>query len=572
MFDFAKWLEDFFLYGQLIDKGAWEKIFKEMAVHTRKATPEQLLKARRPNEEQEVFEYRVANYEPITYGSMNKAFDSLFRLMNGINYNLQISDDLRKYINDRNFCGHTLEAFLSNVVLKRDIEDPNGFLLWYPSGEGVTDNTKKIAAKPMLIYSGDLYYADENVFAFLSCEKSKIKNADNKWAMEGDVYWIFTNNHFYKLSQVGKQKNKIKDFELKLIYEHNIGDIPVICLGGDMNADGFYESFFAPYCAFGNEAIRQFSDWQAALTRSVHPHVEVFATQCELRLIEKNANRKDPDNDGKEEKYKHKIELRPLENSPHGYTIRGIPDSNGMGNVLDVNIPSKRFNAPPIENAKYSGESWQLLLSKAEDALHLNLGQTNQSGVAKELDKEAHYSMITKIGNNYFDNIMLNSLKYVDKIVFPVLGGSKEIVINKPSTFKVKTEGDLIDEIGTLTEKKVPAIFMSSATMDLSKKYFSGDLLKQKIFEIISQEDPLYIYSREQMDSMLASSVITKEAAIRSVYMYGLLLQIANETGYDKFIQMDSTKVMEQFELLIVDYIPEETTPLFDNNGLDTYE
>jgi len=564
MFEIEKWIVDFFLYADLIDKACWKKVFDEMAVHTRKAIPERILNTRRPNEEDQVYNYRILNYEPITYGSMGKAFDSLFRLMNGINYTLQIPDELRKYINERRFQGMTLETYLSSIGLKRDIEDPNGFLLWYPSGEGMFDSSKKVNVKPALIYCYDLHYADEEVFSFLSWEKSKVLEG-RKEAMKGDVYWIFTKTSFYKYVQVGRAKDK--DFELQLVYNHNQNEIPVIVLGGDMNAEGYYESFFAPYCAFGNEAIRQFSDWQAALTTTVHPHVEEFVTECELKIERLDANNPDPS----VEKYRHKIEFKPNTKSPHNTTYRAIPSGNEMGGVLDVNVPMKRFNAPPVENAKYSGESWQLLLEKAEDALHLNLGQSNQSGVAKEIDKEAHYSMITKIANNYFDNIMLKSLVYIYGYVFP-LSDQPEISINKPTTFKVKTEGDMIDEIGTLTEKKVPSIFMSSATMDLAKKYFSGDQLKQKIFEIVSKYDPLFVYTKTDLNEMLANTVIQKEEYIRSVYMYGLLLQIAEDKGQDVFIKMTPEKILEEFEKLIVNYYPEEQTPLFNNEGQDNYD
>ena len=61
----------------------------------------------------------------------------------------------------------------------------------------------------------------------------------------------------------------------------------MIVLGGDFNADGLYESFFAPYLAFGNEAIRQFSDWQAISTTASFPIREEFFTQCDVQEVKK---------------------------------------------------------------------------------------------------------------------------------------------------------------------------------------------------------------------------------------------------------------------------------------------
>ncbi len=562
MFEIDKFIADFFLYGTLIKKDEWVAVYEAMAVHTRKKKPENLLLKRRPNEEKHIHEYRLDNYEAITYGSMNKAFDSLFRLLSGINYNLKISDNLREYINKRIFKQYTFEGYLANVVLKRCIEDPNGFLVWYPTNVG--DTSKKITVKPKLVYSKDVHYLSDGVFSFLSDEKSKV-SVGRKEELSGDVYWIFTENEFYRYYQTGKKSGN--DYLLELVYEHKIGMLPVIVLGGDMNADEYYDSFFAPYVAFGNEAIRQFSDWQAIMTTSSFPYIEDFVVECEYRP-DKNRESVIIDHDLTEEKYPGNNELGELKahpKTPYNVTWRKVASGTDMEGILPADIPSRRFISPDINIAKYSGEAWKSLLMDAEDALHLNLGQSNQSGTAKELDKEAHYSMITKIGNNYFDNIMLNSLLIINGYLFVREDEKGDVVINKPSTFKVKTEGDLIDEIGVLTEKKVPALFLCAATKDLAMKYFSGDPVQKKMFDIIALADPLYVYSTEQRTQMAIANLINRADASKSVYMYTVLLNVVKEMSEDTFMSADSKIIIDKLNVLMEDYIPEEPTPLIDN-------
>ncbi len=71
----------------------FKEAFEEMAVHTRKRKPKELLLDRRPNEPKDVYDYRLKNYEPITYGSMNQAFDNINRILNKVSYSLVVPDE-----------------------------------------------------------------------------------------------------------------------------------------------------------------------------------------------------------------------------------------------------------------------------------------------------------------------------------------------------------------------------------------------------------------------------------------------------------------------------------------------
>lgn len=540
MFDLEYFFNNFFKLPPLANKKEMVEVYIDMAVHTRKLLPKDLLLKRRPNEEEQIYCYRLENYEPITYGSMNKALDELFRIVNGINFKLNIPDSIKEYIAGPNFGGYSLVLYLQKIILKRMIEDPNGLLVWIPTGEGLTNSSAKALPQPYIVCSENITYMDENVCAFLSDEKSPVI-VNKKEEFSGEVYWIFTADAFYKLIQKGKKSEK--NFVVELIYEHNIGEIPVIKLGGDMTAYGYYESFFAPYLAYGNEAIRQFSDWQAIMITSSFPYIEEFAISCD---IEEPKNRSsnpvilgEEEFSGEERPYERQKQLKVIPKTPYGVTLRQVPSkSDTWDAVLDPSIPSRRFIHPDIGIAKYSGEAWQLLIEKAEDSLHLNLGEGLLSGKAKLIDKTGQDSMISKIGNNFFDNIFLKSLQFVDGFYnyHPI---DKAISIDKPNTFEIKTEGDLVAEIALLKEKNVPSFFLQEATRDLSKKRFSGNKLSQKIFDVISILDPLYVYDIQEKQSMVAGNNISKEAYVKSLYIYSLLLKIAYDKTPDVFITMD---------------------------------
>lgn len=577
MFEIKKYIKNFFDFDNKEMVAKWVSIFDQMAIHTRKKCPSELLLKQRPNEEEHILNYRLENYRAITYGSMNRALDSVSRILNKIQFDIICDEKVKEYIEAKNFTAQATQynftTYFEKIILKRGIEDPNGFLVWLPEGEGLTDSSKVVDPKPHLFYCEQIHDISEDVISFLSDEKVAITRGDVT-TMDGDVYYIITKEWFYKLVQTsaatvqsGTEKAKNAKFKLIPIYQHNIGEIPAIILGGDMNADGYFESFFAPYCAFGDQAISQFSDWQAIMVTSAFPYTEEFYTE-ELYSPEQSSNPVS----STEEKYTEEKRLVPLPRTPYGVRMRPIPKAlkgqELMGeNALPLDVPFKRFISPDIEIAKYSGESWEKLVEYAEDALHLNLKSNfNQTEAAKDTDKEEHYAMIDKIANNYFDHLMTNSLKYITCYILRKNIKDVEVTINKPLSNKLKTEKDLVEEISTLTTSKAPDVFISEVTNELAKRRFSGNPLSKKIFEAISIIDPLYIKSTSDKQQLFLSGTITKEANIRSVYCYSLLLQIADKVSSDAFIKMTIEQIKAKFDEAIKPYLIEET-PLTNPDG-----
>lgn len=567
MFDIEEFFNEFFKLPAPSYYNEWIKVAAAMAVHTKKIVPRELLLCRRPNESEEVHNYRLSQYRPITYGSMNRATDELYRIVSGINYKLNCPEQTKKLIDEQMFGGFTFSLYLQQIVLRRMIEDPNGLLVWLPTGDGLVDSSIKVTPKPYLVNSQDIHYISDNVISFLSSEVSLVRVGKND-SMEGKVFYILTNDSFYKLKQIGRKSDN--QYQTELVYEHKIGEIPYCVLGGDANESGYFDSFFAPYLGFGDEAICQFSDWQAIMVTSSHPIREEFGIECELQPVKnKDSN---PIEHGEEQYAGKKYELRPMTKSPYNTIIRKAPNNNNDAfsePVLDANIPSVRFIHPDINVAKYVGESWQVLIEMAEDALHLNLGRGLISGEAKKEDKKAQASMILKIGNNFFDNIFLSSVVFIDAYSGYNKANRASISIDKPKTYDVKSEADVTEEISMLKEKKAPSFFLANATLDLAKKRFSGDKLMQKIFDIIALRDPLYIYSVEEKNQMVMSGYVTKEQCAVSTFIFSILMNMANEMSSESFIQMSNAAIIEKFNVLMEQYNPESETPLFDANGQD---
>lgn len=559
-FDIISYTKRFFKIDNKKTIGQWEKVFDQMAVHTRKRKPVELLLATRPNEEPHIHSYRLDNYRAITYGSMNRALDSVGRILNKIQYEVSVQENVKEYLSKKQFedsnTSYDFYSYFEKIVFKRDIEDPNGFLVWLPTGEGLENDGIPVEPKPFFFSCEQIIDASPEVASFLSDEINPIKQADGTY-FPGEVYWIVDKQWFYKFVQVSTDGRK--NYDLQWVYEHGMGEIPAIQLGGDKNAEGYFESYFSPYCAFGDEAIVTFSDWQAIKLTSGYPYREEFYTECEI----KEKSRRSDNIPKKEEKYSKKTELVPFPRTPYNVIKRRVPgnkaDSEITGDrILDVDIPSLRFISPDVQVMVEMKTSWKELITFAEDALHLNLANgTNQSGVAKERDLEQEMAMIDKIGNNYFNHCMLNSIKFIDCYLNRLQFVNSKAAISTPASYRVPTEQELLEEITDLKTKNAPAVFLAEATTELAKRRFNGNPISKRIFELVSVFDPLFIYDVNQKQGMVNGNNIGKERYVRSVYAYSVLQRLS--MTMPDFLTATIEKIEKQFDEKMKVYIAEIT-------------
>jgi hypothetical protein len=191
--------------------------------------------------------------------------------------------------------------------------------------------------------------------------------------------------------------------------------------------------------------------------------------------------------------------------------------------------PLVRFISPPVDIIQYSGDAWQTLLKKAEDALHLNVIDEAQSGVAKIIDREDSFAQLTKISNNIFDEIIYKSLVYIESYRNVTNPQAPNII--KPISFSMKTEWDLMQEIINLTDRNAPVSFLIETTKDLARKRFSGNKAVSRLVEVLVSYDPIYTISSKDKISMLQSGIIEKADVLKSLHAYKALSSIVAQNG-----------------------------------------
>jgi hypothetical protein len=544
----------------------WEKVRETMFVHTRGKKPDTILTARRPNEDPDVQRYRLMIYEPITKGSMNRAIDKLFRIFQNANFSISVSDELDSYLNERKFDGQFFYSYIQKFVVRRMIEDPNGFLIWIPTGEGLTNPSVKVDVSPLLVMSENIKIADEDVLCWLSPEEHVEVYSNGKRQNTGLVYYAMTKNEFLRFYQVGTGQNT--RFETELIYSHEIGSIPAIILGGDLTDEDFFDSYFSAFVPFANEAIRQYSDWTAVMTTSAFPYREEIAETCSAKGC-RDGIVYNSENDEHERCGTCRGTGRVISRSPYGVYIR--EKGNGIMSDNSINEPMLKFISPPVDIIAYSGQAWETLLKKAEESLHLNVIDEAQSGTAKQIDREDSFSQLTKISNNIFDEIIYKSLLFIER--FRNVTEPKEPIIVKPISFSMKTEEDLIEEITKLTDKNAPVAFLVESTKDLAKKRFSGNKAVTRMVEVLVSFDPLFNLNTKDKQLLLASGTIKKEDVIKSLYAYKTLTNLVADNGTE-FLEKTLSEIFAELDAalkpVVNSYIPKTIIDVSSQFGADT--
>ena len=549
-FEIEKYNADFFNHPPketLPEKAEWVRIYKEMKVHTRGGSPGDLLSKRRPNEDPDIFDYRLTIYQPMTKGPMNRSIGKLHRIFMNANFSLKVSEELKDYLAEKRFCKRNFFEYFHGSVTKRMIEDPNGYLAWIPDGIGLVDQTEKVDVIPDLIDSDRIWFADDDVFTWYDDMPSN---------NQPEKFYSLTKKGYYIHIQKGDH------YVLEQIYTHDIGMIPAVILGGIITEDGVFESYFNAFLPGGNEAIRRFSDDQAVGVTSAFPYRTEEFTECDYpQCAGKGWWEEDCGDD-----CTPKVHYCPIcrgtgqkpHNSPYGVFIRKEP---GVGEELNTR-PMIEFTSPAVDILEHSQKSWRDFLEDAKKSIFDDLIDEAQSGIAKIIDREDLHSFLSQIADNVYDHLLINSLIILNK--YRDINAKENPEITKPTSFVVKTEGDLVDELGVLLEKKAPLPFVLETVRDLAKKRFGTNETTKNIIEFLLVYDPLFALSPEEKNMLIATNVITDEMRDKNVGAF----QVINEILFDdpELFEKSYKTIKELVDKKILESVP-QVVPIRDTNG-----
>lgn len=475
-------------YNKDDQKETLKEVFENAIVHTRGKKPARLLGTRRPSEPEEILQYRLEVYEPITRADFRQAINDAKKAVMSGKARLLLGEKLKADNEALMVSGMSFSAYVREKLVPLMFEDPNASLIFWPTNAGTGE---KILLD---IYPVPSFDFSERSQSFLKWQVGKTEKGE-------PVFYALDLENFYIVTGVGKSENTA------VWYNHRLGYLPAVYeLGGipTQNEDGFdyLESYFCSAFAWGNKAIRYDSDLEGSKTLTAYPIREIEEEPCQNPVCT-NGYYFD------ETKRERSIcgfcngKGVHIPSGAYAYIVKRKANDitgDGSGNTR----PAMSYITPPVEGLRFLSEDFAATFAEMKRSLSQLFVSSAQSGTAKEIDRQGKYASIDAIAANVWENIVKTSWEIMRDLTYFTLqestGDVEEVSVVLPETFREKTEGDLMAEVVAANEAgdRLGAL---KASKELQMKKYSTDLRHAKALEAWDFYDPLRGYSlAEKMD------------------------------------------------------------------------
>lgn len=504
--------------------------------HSEGCYPTELIEGRRPNEPLEVQDYRKKIWVPKTKPTFGRILASLGSIRRSADWSIKYPELgaftlIREGQTLEDYCEKDFPYFGSitnwifSVALKRYLTDSNGVVLIMPL-ENEIDETDFLQPYPVLFDCCDVVKYDHGENALLN-NPLGCMYVTKKGAMEkGKSFYYVDNFVIAKYNQVDSKGTMIPVD----IYEHGLGMMPCFKLGGivcETEGHNFlYESRIAGILPELDEAVREYSDLQAAKVLHVYPEPWEF-TQHECSTCKGTGQRRNPawtegcglplqlpcDNTGCSNGYiatgpYSKLLIRPtsaiegggaIPNPPKGYVVKDIAIVKVMEDSVRQHI--------------YDG----LAAINFQELAEVPLAQ---SGVAKTVDRDQQNNTIHAIGEDLV-KIMDNTYKITAYYRYKNIYSFEEIdqmlpSIPVPEKYDLFSITDMQAELNSAKTGKTNPVIVNAMEVDYASKRFNTDESVRDLVSLTLKLDPLPNISEDEKMARLSNKGILQETYIVS--------------------------------------------------------
>lgn len=549
---------------------------EDMSVHLIGDKPVRLLDDYRPNEPKDVYNYRLKIYEPFTLSSAQKIINTICKIRNNSNFAINFpkdvpipdpEDTLENYTENNYPVYGSLLKWIFNVVLECDLNDPNALVCFIPFRP--TEDPTAFFEPIGKIFRSDqvIDYSLDDYYTILLDEKSRIKK-NNITTDDGLIYLVFTRNEVIEFKQTAVE-NGVKKFDQIQLFEHNFDETPVFFLGGTYMQKTFppvFKSFISGVLPFWNAAIRQQSDLDAQFVQHmylerVEIEVECDAIGCQFQESEgfHGITREGECKICQRCNGSGFIQGR----SPYGVTK---VKKEELGENPQI-FPGIVYPIKPIEIVQTSIDYIKSLVTRGFASVNMEFAEQiplNQSGKAKEHDKEDGNNFILKISDNLFDNIIFNSYRLVNLWrYFQLFNEDKNKlkenmpIINKPTNVDVTTINTMNQEMASLKEAGVSDETLSLLEKDMIDKRFANDKFSRTFLQAVIELDPMPNKREDDKMVILANKGVNQIDYIISSNMKPFLLMAIEED--EEFLSKPRKEKMEVLTKFAEEKVKEAT-------------
>lgn len=538
----------------------------EMRVHFDGEYPKELIDERRPNEPTIVQDYRKKIFVPKTKPATAKIESALQKIRRSSDWVVKYPDGSFDRIVDgekmQDYADKNYPVFKSlthwafSVLLRNYLIDANAVALVAPIV--LPEENEYLRPTVTIFNSSDVIYLQED-YAVLRNKKGAIYGKNQ----QGKSFYVVTTQHIWRYDQINNRGQYAVSYE----YMHELGILPAFQLGGIVadvyGEEKLYESRISGILPEFNEALREYSDLQAAKVLHLYPERWEY-TQNECTSCKGN-----------------------------GKVVQGIGESacqvtcetcNGAGYVASgpyhkilvkpatadqsqAPTPPAGFVEKDVEIIKVQEQSINDHIYAGLSAINFEfLAQTplNQSGTAKEVDRDELNTTLHSIAEDIVS--IMDKVYYLIALYrYGVQYSPEEILrmmpaINVPERFDVLSAKYMDEQLKSAKDSKLSPAIMNALEIAYAGKMFSADPDVARQVALLLELDPLSGITEDDKMARLSNGGITKLDYIISSNIAKFVNQaIETTTG---FLNMDTVKQKDIITQMAQAQIDAETTTL----------
>lgn len=560
-----------------------------MRVHSDGIYPTELIDERRPNEPDTVQAYRKKIFVPKTKPYFNKIESTLQKIRRSSDWSIRYpNESFDKVIDgeklddyaDRNypiFGSVTNWAF--SLLLRSYLIDANAVIVVAPL-EIPQLESEYIKPRAIIFNSYDVIDFVENDYCVLRNRTGATYYSDSN-PIAGESYYIITTQSIYRYDQLDGRKR----FGIKFQYDHGMQDLPAFKTGGivvDVYGNhSLYESRISGILPEFNEALREYSDLQAAKVLHLYPERWEY-TNNECTGCKGNGTVP-----GTLDGVACQVTCSSCQG--HGYVgaspyskIMIKPNAENMGQGSQIPTPPAGFVEKDVKIIELQEKGVQDHIFNALAAINfefLAASPLNQSGVAKEVDKDELNNTVHAVAEDilaimdkvyYWIARYRYSEQYTDEQIKMMLP-----MIAVPEKYDILNTSYYDDQITSAIKNKLNPAIITAMEVTYATKAFNNDPKIAELVGLVLKLDPLAGISEDDKMSRLSNNGITQLDYIVSSNINKFVNDaIETERGFfDLDTQKQKLKIyaMAQTQLndqtaMIAD-IPNDTNPQDDTQG-----
>lgn len=494
-----------------------------------------LIENRRPNESDNIVQYRKENYLAKTKQPCFKVINSLKKIVKSQDWKIDYSksedpasvgkNTLEQYAEKDYPIFTTLENWLYTFATKEIIKDPNGIIYVEPKNWDVP-NGEFLEPVAKFVKTPHVFFFKENELCFFLSEHT------NPIVVKGivhelPIYILMTTDQIVYVAEIDLKRNftiEIKASGLPKMSCFKAGGV----FNDLVNGQVLYDSFIDPMLPSLDAAAGESSDLQAEVVQHIFSTMWYFSgndcTQCRgtgtisgragFGVVKAGEPIICPRCEGNGRMLKSPFKDMVIGKEGLGET--GIPTPPGgyiqkttdIVSLQDTRIANHIFDSLSSLNMEFLAQS-----------------PINQSGIAKEIDRDELNNFVFGVAYHLVQNVLKPVYMLVNDMRYGVLVKDQEErnkmlpSINIPERFDLLSINSVLDEFKKAREAEIDNSILDEVEVDIINKFFNNQPEVRDKLLLIKELDPLRGIGNEEKQSLFLNDIITKDDYVLSTYI-----------------------------------------------------